>query len=125
MAVAVADASALAAIAFAEPASDSVVVRIAGKAIAAPSILPYELANVAVTKQRRGHFSLEQASAALALVTNMGITLHSVAAEEILDAASLTGLTAYDASYWWLAHVLRAEWVTLDRNLENAFRKRS
>jgi predicted nucleic acid-binding protein len=37
-----------------------------------------------------------------------------------LDLAGRTGLTAYDASYLWLARRLNAELVTLDRQLERA-----
>jgi predicted nucleic acid-binding protein len=33
------------------------------------------------------------------------------------DLAEATGLTAYDASYLWLARELKAELVTLDRKL--------
>ena len=35
----------------------------------------------------------------------------------VLDLAERTGLTAYDASYLWLARELEAELVTLDRKL--------
>ncbi|MBV8446586.1 MAG: type II toxin-antitoxin system VapC family toxin [Hyphomicrobiales bacterium] len=37
-----------------------------------------------------------------------------------LDLAETAGLTAYDASYLWLARVLGAELVTLDRKLAAA-----
>jgi predicted nucleic acid-binding protein len=36
---------------------------------------------------------------------------------EVLTLAAGTGLTAYDASYLWLARTLDAELVTLDRQL--------
>jgi predicted nucleic acid-binding protein len=38
----------------------------------------------------------------------------------ILDLAEPTGLTAYDASYLWVARSLNAELVTLDRKLAAA-----
>ncbi|WP_254065926.1 type II toxin-antitoxin system VapC family toxin [Acidisoma sp. L85] len=38
----------------------------------------------------------------------------------VLELASETGLTAYDASYLWLARQLKAELVTLDRQLAHA-----
>ncbi|HZT90151.1 MAG TPA: type II toxin-antitoxin system VapC family toxin [Stellaceae bacterium] len=37
-----------------------------------------------------------------------------------LDLAEAAGLTAYDASYLWLARALGAELVTLDRKLAAA-----
>jgi predicted nucleic acid-binding protein len=37
-----------------------------------------------------------------------------------VDLAEATGLTAYDASYLWLARTLNAELVTLDRKLAAA-----
>lgn len=38
----------------------------------------------------------------------------------ILELAEATGLTAYDASYLWVAHSMGAELVTLDRKLAAA-----
>ena len=38
----------------------------------------------------------------------------------VMDLAEATGLTAYDASYLWLARELEAELVTLDRKLAAA-----
>ena len=40
--------------------------------------------------------------------------------DETLEAATATGLTAYDASYLWLARQLGAELVTLDSQLAKA-----
>jgi predicted nucleic acid-binding protein len=39
---------------------------------------------------------------------------------EVVDLASATGLTAYDASYLWLARHLGAPLVTLDSRLARA-----
>ncbi len=39
---------------------------------------------------------------------------------EVVSLALATGLTAYDASYLWLARLLGAELVTLDRRLAAA-----
>jgi predicted nucleic acid-binding protein len=38
----------------------------------------------------------------------------------VLELAESTGLTAYDASYLWLARELSAELVTLDGQLAKA-----
>jgi predicted nucleic acid-binding protein len=38
----------------------------------------------------------------------------------VLDLADRAALTSYDASYLWLARVLRADLVTLDRKLADA-----
>jgi predicted nucleic acid-binding protein len=40
--------------------------------------------------------------------------------DKIVELALETGLTAYDASYLWLARHLGAELVTLDKALETA-----
>lgn len=40
----------------------------------------------------------------------------------VLALAEATGLTAYDASYLWIARGLGAELVTLDRKLAAAMR---
>lgn len=41
----------------------------------------------------------------------------------VLFLAEQAGLTAYDASYRWVAQKLGADLLTLDKTLENAFRE--
>jgi uncharacterized protein with PIN domain len=49
----VVDASALAALLFAEPEADSIARRLEGARLVAPSLVDFELANVCLTKMRR------------------------------------------------------------------------
>ncbi len=53
MAVVVADASAIAAVVFVEDDADAVAERMEGADLVAPTLLPYEVANVAAVKLRR------------------------------------------------------------------------
>ena len=50
----------------------------------------------------------------------MAIDILAVDHRNALVLAEQTGLTAYDASYLWLAEALDAELVTLDRALAAA-----
>jgi len=50
----------------------------------------------------------------------MGINLVTIDLSAVLPLAESLGLTAYDASYLWLARRLGAELVTLDRRLARA-----
>jgi predicted nucleic acid-binding protein len=110
----VVDASALVAILFAEPEADSIAERLTGARLAAPSLLDYELANVCLTKIRRQPSQREAFRLAhrLKVETDRGCGPRSDA-----GLAEATGLTAYDASYLWLARSLGCELVTLDRKL--------
>jgi predicted nucleic acid-binding protein len=58
--------------------------------------------------------------AAFALRHRLVLEEVAVDLDATLDLAGRTGLTAYDASYLWLARRLNAELVTLDRQLERA-----
>ena len=58
--------------------------------------------------------------AAFRLASRLKVETVAVDQAEILDLAETTGLTAYDASYLWLARALDAELVTLDRKLAAA-----
>lgn len=60
-----------------------------------------------------------------ALLDRMKIDTVAVEHEAMLLLAKRTGLTAYDASYLWLAQQLDAELITLDRQLEAAARPRN
>jgi predicted nucleic acid-binding protein len=52
---------------------------------------------------------------------SLAIALRDVNVEGVFDLAEQTRLTAYDASYLWLALVLNAELVTLDAELGRAY----
>ncbi len=85
-----------------------------------PGLLGFELANVCLIKSRRHPEQREALTAAFRMCARLGVENAAVDHEGVLELASATGLTAYDASYLWLARELGAELVTLDRRLANA-----
>ena len=86
----------------------------------APALLGFELANVCLIKTRRHPEQEPALAAAFALRHRLGVEEMAVDHDDALDLAARTGLTAYDASYLWLARQLGADLVTLDRQLEQA-----
>ena len=58
--------------------------------------------------------------ASCSLRARLGVEELSVDYNAVLDLAATTGLTAYDASYLWLAQQIGAELLTLDKQLANA-----
>jgi predicted nucleic acid-binding protein len=124
VALAVVDASAAAAIVFGEPGAEAVTAQLEDLELAAPSLLPYEVANVAAFKLRRRLLALEEVATGLELFARFGIALHGADPAALAAVAERTGLTAYDAAYLWLADSLGAELVTLDQKLERAWRGR-
>lgn len=122
MAIKVVDASALAALLFNEPEADTIAAQLDGSQLAAPALLGFELANVCLIKSRRHPEQREALTAAFGMRGRLGVANATVDHDGVLELASATGLTAYDASYLWLARQLGAELVTLDRQLANAAR---
>ena len=118
----VVDASALAAVLFGEPGSDEVARRLEGRALVAPALLRFELANICLKKARRHPDERERILAAHTLAD--GLDLHEVEVRfaDVVELAERESLTAYDASYLWLARALELELVTLDVALERAAR---
>jgi predicted nucleic acid-binding protein len=112
----VVDASAMAAVLFDEEASGAVQQRIAMRTLVAPALLAVEIANVCVMRQRRYGEKVSAAST-YAIFDGWNIGLLAVPHSEVVGLALATGLTAYDASYLWLARHLGCELVTLDRRL--------
>jgi predicted nucleic acid-binding protein len=121
-AVVVVDASALAAVVFCEAGSERIAERLEGVTLCAPSLLKFELANAAVTKARRQPKTAPKIFAALAIAIDdrADIVWHDVPSTDVALMAQATGLSAYDASYLWLAGFLDAELVTLDKKLAAA-----
>ena len=118
----VADASALVAIIFREAGSELIARQLEGVTVCAPTLLKFELANVALTKARRQPAAAAQIFAALADAIDepSDIVWHDVQAIDVALMAQATGLSAYDASYVWLAGSLGAHLVTLDKRLASA-----
>jgi predicted nucleic acid-binding protein len=118
--VKVVDASALAAMLFGEPEAEAVASRLENARLTAPALLPFELANAYATKMRSNKSLRGKGDAVLRLVYQLAIETADVDIGGVIDLAEATGLTAYDASYLWLARSLAGELVTLDRQLAKA-----
>jgi predicted nucleic acid-binding protein len=116
----VVDASALGALLFGEPDGAAVAQRLRGAGLIAPALLPFEVANVCVKKMRRHPDQRDALMAAFRMLDQMEVGVVEVDQGEALVLAEGSGLTAYDASYLWLARRMSAEVVTLDRQLEAA-----
>lgn len=116
------DASALAAIAFHEPAAAAISQRLDGATVFAPALLKFEMADIARSKARQQSKDAAKILAALtvALSDRWGIIWRDVDYADVVRIADATGASAYDASYLWLAAALDADLVTLDERLARA-----
>jgi predicted nucleic acid-binding protein len=122
MAVKVVDASVLGAFLFGEPEAALIVERLQADKLIAPALLPYEVANVCVQKLKRHPDQRQALLAGLRLLERMAIQYQDVDVSGVTTFADTVGLTAYDASYLWLARKFNAELVTLDHALLRAIR---
>ncbi len=77
----------------------------------------FELTNTALKKLRRGPGTFEQVAVSLMAALSLPITRVAVPGSDVFALAAETGLTAYDASYLWLARSRDLELVTLDKTL--------
>lgn len=116
------DASALAAIVFDEPAGRALAEALDGAEVFAPSLLQFELSNVAWKKARRHPGDAPAITRALhnALAVDRGIVWRDIDQSDAVLVALATGCTAYDAAYVWLAGALGADLVTLDARVARA-----
>lgn len=116
----VVDASAVAAVVFGESAGDVVRHELRGQALHAPSLIDYELTHVAWKKLRHTPARAAAILAALGTVGRVGMIHAQPDMVQVLALAAASGLSAYDASYLWLAKSLGMRLVTLDRELARA-----
>lgn len=111
------DASALAAIAFAEPGADAVIDEIDGYRLHAPTLAVFELMNVAWKRAKKQPKATALFLEALDLLEGLSLRFRGIDQGEVVKLGLATGLTAYDATYLWLAQALRMPLVTLDKKL--------
>ena len=119
----VVDASVLAAAVFAEASLDDAVAWMRGRALCAPHLVDYELANAALNKVRGRSIAGPAAVHALDALATLDLERHAIAPGEVLELAVQYRITAYDAAYLWLAGNLQAPLATFDAELGAAARK--
>jgi predicted nucleic acid-binding protein len=117
---AVVDASVLAAVLFLEPEAEQARTLLLPFHLHAPTLLPYELANVAANKLRRDEVPAPALAACLAEWGVTLVDLTEVPPDGAFELAARWRLTAYDAAYLWLAAELRVPLLTFDRRLGEA-----
>lgn len=116
---AVVDASVVCAAVFSEPERPDALAKIRACAPVVPDLLPYEVANAAVMKVRRG-LPLNEAKQALQRLLSLNFDIITADAAATFDLAIRFRLSAYDAAYLWLARELRAPLLTFDEKLAAA-----
>jgi predicted nucleic acid-binding protein len=120
MAVKVVDASALGALVFGEPEAETVAKRLSTSTLVAPQLLWFELASIASKKATNHPGLVDQIREAFRMAGRLTIEILAVDHLDVIDLATQTRLTTYDASYLWLARKTGGELVTLDKRLSKA-----
>ena len=115
------DASAMAALAFAEAGAGVVLDEIEGHRLYAPQLLTFELMNVAWKRARKQTAATGLFLQSLEILAELGVHYLGVDRRGVVELGLATGLTAYDATYLWLARSLGVPLVTLDRKLGQVF----
>src|SRR5262249_5139604 len=101
-------------------AQGAVAGRLEGGNLVAPTLLGFEIASVCLKKLRSSPRQRDALLAAFALYARMPIEIFAADHADTLQLAEASGLSSYDAACLWLAQLLAAELVTLDRRLQAA-----
>ena len=120
----VVDASAVGALVFGEPQAETVAAHLGEHPLAAPALIWFELASIALKKLKAYPGERIRILRALTLAQSLAIRTTEVDHQAIIALSEHTGLTSYDASYLWLARELGGELVTLDKKLARVAAKK-
>lgn len=113
------DGSVLAGLVFREEWFDAAQGQIEGRSLHAPHLLMHEISSVTLKKIRRNE---AHALPGFEQALQMAIDFHSTDTAQTFALAQRYQLTAYDASYLWLAAELRCPLATFDEALAQAAR---
>jgi predicted nucleic acid-binding protein len=116
----VVDANVFLAVALDEPEKTWLVNVTEGCELAAPSVLPYELANALSSLVKRRSIIPEQAAAVWDVVSSIPVELLDFDVRAALLLAAGQGKYAYDAFYLECALETRCPLLTLDRGIKAA-----
>ena len=111
----VVDCSLVAGFVFRESWMDQAGDRMAGRSLKAPYLLQSEITSVALKKHRQGFAEL--AARGLDQYAAIEVELYPVQPEGVLALAQRYNLSAYDATYLWLAAELKTPLATFDEKL--------
>ncbi len=114
----VVDASVIAALVFGEPGSEEAERLLGDRALFAPFLMRYELAQVAVKKASRRPRKKRLILDALALAYDLDIEWVEVDFRAVAELALDEDLTAYDACYLFVSRSLGIPLVTFDMRLK-------
>ena len=119
----VVDASIIAAVLYDEGGRAEAEALLRGRALHAPHLIDYEIANVGLTKRRHEKARGAVVESAIQEYLRLPIERHAVDAAALSAVAARYDLTAYDAAYLCVAEILTAPLATLDGKLATAARK--
>lgn len=119
----VVDASIVAAVLYDEGGRAEAEALLRGRALHAPHLIDYEIANVGLTKLRHEKVRGAVVESAIQEYLRLPIDCHAVDAAALSAVAARYDLTAYDAAYLCVAEKLAAPLATLDGKLAAAARK--
>lgn len=117
MVASIADTSVLAAMVFNEPRAAEAEALIGAARLHEPPLLASELASVCRKKIQQYAHLREPLLSSLGIALSMDIEWVAVDHVAVVELALGTGLTAYDATYLWLARALGLPLLTFDEQL--------
>jgi predicted nucleic acid-binding protein len=116
----VVDASAVAALLLNEPSASRIGKALEERSIVAPSLLAYEVANVAVRKIQLYPEQAEGIRKAMVLLDQLVFDYVQISPHALVESAEASRLTSYDAAYLYLSRELGLPLLTMDKALRTA-----
>lgn len=119
----VVDANVLAAFVYQEPNAADALGWVSGRHLCAPYMVDSEITNTGLNKIRRKTLSNAIVVEAIARYVTLNIERYPIIVESVFELANRYTLSAYDASYLWLAEFVHAPLATFDKRLGEAARE--
>ena len=119
----IADSNTFIAVALNEPEKDNIIQLTKGCDLAAPDVLPFEIANALTAMMKKGALQTDEIQTSWEIIQHIPVELRRIDIKSALNIAATFNIYAYDTYFLECAGSLKCPLITLDQGMQRIARE--